>query len=83
MGAPGWPIALRGPKQARDGTDQVLSERIVSLRRQCLTGKHIAMETDLSPAAVSRVLRRAGLSRTKDIASAEPVIRYELAKQTA
>src|SRR4051812_16526032 len=58
-------------------------------RAHCLSSspvpdrQHIAMETDLPPAAVSRVLRRAGLSRTKDIASAEPVIRHEHAEQAA
>lgn len=61
-------------------TDAVLSERIAALRRQRLTGKHIALETGVSPATVSRVLRRAGLSRMKDIAPAVPVVRYEYAE---
>ena len=39
------------------------AERIGVLRRQRWTGKHIAMEVGVSPATVSRVLRRAGLSR--------------------
>ena len=47
------------------------------LRRQRLTGKHIAREVGVSPATVSRVLKRAGLSRLKDIEPAEPVRRYE------
>lgn len=33
----------------------------------------------VSPATVSRVLRRAGLSRMKDIDPSEPVVRYEYA----
>ena len=37
----------------------------------------IAKEVGVSPATVSRVLRRAGLSRLKDIEPAEPVRRYE------
>ena len=41
-------------------TDQAVAERIVALRRQRLTGKHIAKEVGVSPATVSRVLRRAG-----------------------
>ena len=41
------------------------------------TGKHIAKEVGVSPATVSRVLKRAGLSRLKDIEPAEPVRRYE------
>jgi len=49
----------------------------VALRRQRWTGKHIAMETGVSPATVSRALKRAGLSRLSDIEPAEPVRRYE------
>ncbi len=58
-------------------TEQAVADRIVALRRQRLTGKHIAKEVGVSPATVSRVLRRAGLSRLKDIEPAEPVRRYE------
>ncbi|MCW1409384.1 IS481 family transposase [Rhizobium sp. 1AS11] len=68
------------PKISPLQTGQSLAERIVALRRQRLTGKHIAMETGVSPATVSRVLRRAGLSRMKDIDPAEPVVRYEYAE---
>ncbi|UIK09012.1 IS481 family transposase [Neorhizobium galegae] len=68
------------PQNSPRQTDEVLSDRIVALRRQRLTGKHIAMETGVSPATVSRVLKRAGLSRMKDIAPAEPVVRYEYAE---
>ena len=53
------------------------AERIGVLRRQRWTGKHIAMEVGVSPATVSRVLRRAGLSRLSDIEPAEPIRRYE------
>jgi transposase len=58
-------------------TSQAVAERIVVLRRQRLTGKHIALEVGVSPATVCRALRRAGLSRLKDIAPAEPIRRYE------
>jgi transposase InsO family protein len=58
-------------------TEQAVAERIVALRRQRLTGKHIAMEVGVSPATVSRVLKRAGLSRLKDIEPAEPIRPYE------
>lgn len=37
------------------------------LRRQRLTGKHIALETGVWPATVSRIVRRARLSRRKNI----------------
>ena len=68
------------PRNSPRRTDQVLSDRIVALRRRRLTGRYIAMETGVSPATVSRVLKRAGLSRMKDIVPAEPVVRYEYTK---
>jgi transposase InsO family protein len=68
------------PKGIPKQIDQALADRIIALRRQRLTGKHIAMQTGVSPATVSRVLKRAGLSRMKDIEPAEPVIRYEYSK---
>jgi transposase InsO family protein len=61
-------------------TEQAVAERIVAFRRQRLTGKHIAMEVGVSPATVSRVLKRAGLSRLRDIEPAEPIRRYEREK---
>ena len=65
------------PKLIPNQTAQALAERIMALRRQRLCGKHIALETGVSPATVSRVLRRAGLSRIKDLVPPEPVVRYE------
>jgi transposase InsO family protein len=65
------------PTTIRRLTQQSIVERIVTLRRQRLTGKHIAMQTGVSPATVSRVLKRLGLARLKDIEPAEPVRRYE------
>jgi transposase InsO family protein len=52
-------------------------ERIAELRRQRWTGKQIARELGVSPATVSRVLKRLGLSRLRDLEPAPPVIRYE------
>ena len=52
-------------------------EQIIALRRQRLCGKHIAVITGVSAATVSRVLKRAGLSRLKDLEPGEPVVRYE------
>ena len=63
--------------EAAEGDRPGGRRRIVALRRQRLTGKHIAMEVGVSPATVSRVLKRAGLSRLKDLEPAEPVRRYE------
>ena len=64
------------PKLIPKQTAPALAERIMALRqRRC--GRHIAQQTGVSPATVSRVLRRAGLSRIKDLAPPEPVVRYE------
>lgn len=58
-------------------TPEATAERIEALRRQRCTGKQIARETGVSPATVSRVLKRLGLSRIKDLEPATPIIRYE------
>jgi len=50
---------------------------IETLRRQRHTGKQIAAETGVSPATVSRILRRLGLNRMRDLAPVEPIRRYE------
>jgi transposase InsO family protein len=52
---------------------------IEALRRQRHTGKHIAVAVGVSPATVSRILRRLGLNRVRDLEPAEPVRRYERA----
>ena len=51
--------------------------RVGDLRRQRWTGKAIAAELGVSPATVSRILKRLGLSRLRDLEPAEPVRRYE------
>jgi transposase InsO family protein len=53
------------------------AQRVLALRRQRFTGQQIARESGVSPATVSRILRRAGLSRIKDLEPPEPVVRYE------
>jgi transposase InsO family protein len=50
---------------------------VESLRRQRHTGKQIAIEVGVSPATVSRILRRLGLNRLSALEPAEPVRRYE------
>lgn len=65
------------PHSVRNPTSAAVSAQIIALRRQRLTGAHIAAKTGVSPATVSRVLRRAGLSRMRDLEPAEPVRRYE------
>lgn len=58
-------------------TPQPVVERIEALRRQRLTGKAIAAEVGVSPATVSRILKRLGLNQLKMLEPAEPVRRYE------
>lgn len=65
------------PKTSPRRTGATMANAIVALRRQRLTGQHIAKETGVSEATVSRVLACAGLSRLKDLESAEPVRRHE------
>jgi transposase InsO family protein len=65
------------PRCSPNATGQAVADRIVALRRQRFTGKHIASVAAVSAATVSRVLKRAGLSRLKDLEPAEPVRRYE------
>jgi transposase InsO family protein len=51
--------------------------RVVELRRGHMPGYEIARRTGLSPASVSRILRRARLSRWRDLNPPPPVQRYE------
>jgi transposase InsO family protein len=52
-------------------------ERVVVLRRGHMPGYAIARRTGLSPATVSRLLRRARLSRWRDLNPPPPIQRYE------
>jgi transposase InsO family protein len=54
-----------------------LVNRVIELRRQHAPGYQIARATGLSPASVSRILRRVRLSRWRDLHPAPPVQRYE------
>jgi transposase InsO family protein len=65
------------PKRLYRPTPQPVVERIEALRRQRLTGKAIAAETGVSPATVSRILRRLGLNKLSALEPSEPVRRYE------
>ena len=60
-------------------TSAAVAHTIGLMRRQGCTGRQIGVELDISPATVSRVLRRLGLSRRRDLEPAEPVRRYERA----
>ena len=58
-------------------TPQAVVEEIAVLRRQRCTGKQIASQVGVSPATVSRILRRLGLNKLSALEPAEPVRRYE------
>ena len=64
------------PHRLRQPTPQEVIEKIERLRRQRWTGKQIAVEAGVSPATVSRVLRRLGLNKLC-APEPEPVRRYE------
>ena len=65
------------PHRLRRPTPQAVVDQIEKLRRQRWTGKQIAAETGVSPATVSRVLRRLGLNQLSALEPAEPIRRYE------
>jgi transposase InsO family protein len=65
------------PDRLRQPTPQATVDRIEVLRRQRMTGKAIAAETGVSPATVSRVLKRLGLNKLSALEPAQPPRRYQ------
>jgi transposase InsO family protein len=65
------------PHRLREPTPMAVATKVEALRRQRFTGKHIAADVGVSPATVSRILKRLGLSRLQALEPAEPVRRYE------
>ena len=63
----------RSPRQ----TSSSFIEKVLVLRREHMPGYEIARRTGLSTASVSRILRRARLSRWRDLNPPPPVQRYE------
>ena len=61
------------PRQLLSGT----ACGVVALRRQRRTGRFIARSLGISAASVSRILRRAKLSRWRELQPAVPVVRYQ------
>jgi transposase InsO family protein len=68
------------PHRLRKPTPQAIVEQVEAQRRQRRTGKQIAAELGLSPATVSRILKRLGLNRIDALEPAAPVRRYEREK---
>jgi transposase InsO family protein len=67
------------PHRLHKPTPETVVAEVERLRRQRWTGKQIAAELGISPATVSRILRRLGLNRIAALEPAEPVRRYERA----
>ena len=65
------------PHRLHRPTPAPVVRRIEALRRQRRTGQQIAAELGVSPATVSRVLRRLGLNKLNALEPAEPPRRYE------
>jgi len=65
------------PRRLNRPTPEPVVERIGLLRRSRMTGRQIAQETGISPATVSRVLRRIGLNRLAALDPPAAVRRYE------
>jgi transposase InsO family protein len=65
------------PHRLRSPTPKESVERIEILRRERRPASHIAKEVGVSPATVSRVLKRLGLNKLKALDPPAPVRRYE------
>jgi transposase InsO family protein len=65
------------PHHSPRRTGEALAQRVEQLRRQRFPGFHIAQATGLSRSTVSRILRRLGLNRMRDLEPAIPILRYE------
>jgi transposase InsO family protein len=65
------------PHRSPRATSAGLLEQVVELRRTYRPGYLIARQTGISASTVSRILRRAHLSRWRDLHPRPPVLRYE------
>ena len=65
------------PHRLNRPTPAAIVEKVEALRRQRWTGKQVAAEVGVSPATVSRILKRLGLNRIQALEPTEPVRRYE------
>jgi transposase InsO family protein len=65
------------PHRSPRATSSTQRVQVLELRRQHRPAYRIAQCTGLSPATVSRILRRARLSRWRDLFPRPPVLRYE------
>lgn len=77
LGAAGLADRSSRPHSSPRQISSLFVEKVVALRRGHMPGYEIARRTGLSPASVSRILRRARLSRWRDLNPPPPVVRYE------
>ena len=76
-GAEGLRDRSSRPHSSPNQTPPARCAAVEALRRQRHTGEQIARQLAVSPATVSRILRRLGLNRLCALEPAEPVRRYE------
>lgn len=76
-GAAGLRDRSSRPHRLYRPTPAVVVEQIGARRLERCTGRQIAAETSVSPATVSRVLKRLGLNRLEALDPPQPVRRYE------
>jgi transposase InsO family protein len=76
-GAAGLRDRSSRPQRLYRPTPAAVVGQIRARRLERCTGRQIAAETGVSPATVSRVLKRLGLNRLKALIPPEPVRRYE------
>ena len=76
-GADGLVDRSSRPRTSPRQTSSLLVEKVLALRRGHMPGYEIARRTGLSPASVSRILRREKLSRWRDLNPPPPIQRYE------
>ncbi len=65
------------PLSSPEQTPAATCAAVEALRRQRYTGKQIAVEVGVSPATVSRILRRLGLNKLSSLEPADPIRRYQ------
>jgi transposase InsO family protein len=76
-GAAGLRDRSSRPHRSPRATSSSRVAQVIELRRQHCPAYQIAQAAGLSPATVSRILRRARLSRWRDLHPRPPVVRYE------
>ncbi len=77
QGADGLRDRSSKPLSSPVQTPAAICAAVEALRRQRYTGKQIAAECGLSPATVSRILKRRGLNKLSALEPGEPIRRYE------